>query len=485
MYNFHMDIPVHSTAYRFRRALNWVPLGFAYAFLYMGRYNLTVSKSVMGDALMTKAQFGEIFAVGAWVYALSFLVTGPLADRLGGRLAMLIGTGGALLVNFLMGLALYGMANWGWQVSVFSSFMFLYALNMHFQSYGAISIVTVKAPWFHVRERGTFSTIFGAMIAFGLYFAFDWGFAVAEASRGVAGAEPSVMAKVFTAVFSLGGTGVDQNWWLFFIPAIMLAFFWLIMFFFLRNNPSDAGYKDFDTGEESVSATGERLPVKQVFVKILTHPVLLVVCGIEFCSGVIRNGVMQWYPIYATELGFKKTFWVSNNWGLMLLLTGLAGSFLTGWCSDKIFNSRRGPMAAILYGVMGASAGMMALTLGANLWWAGAATMLISMSVTGVHGILSGTSTTDFGGAKNAGAATGIVDGMVYLGTGLQSIVIGHITPVGELAKDPANWKMWPVFLVPFSIIGFFLAMKIWNALPKKAKHPVAVPAEPEYQPGT
>jgi hypothetical protein len=44
---------------------------------------------------------------------------------------------------------------------------------------------------------------------------------------------------------------------------------------------------------------------------------------------------------------------------------------------------------------------------------------------------------------------------------------------------------MWPVFLVPFTIIGFLLSVKIWNALPKKAKQPVAVPAEPEYQPGT
>ena len=59
-----------------------------------------------------------------------------------------------------------------------------------------------------------------------------------------------------------------------------------------------------------------------------------------------------------------------------------------------------------------------------------------------------------------------------------------QIPPVGELAKDPANWKMWPVFLVPFTLIGFALSMKIWNALPKKAASPTAVPAEPEYQPG-
>jgi len=447
-----------------------VPLGFAYAFMYMGRYNLTVSKSVLGDEVMSKAQFGDIFALGAWVYSLSFLITGPLTDKFGGRASMLIGTGGTILANFLMGLVLYGNYYWNWNISIFNSFLLLYALNMHFQSYGAISIVTVKAPWFHVRERGTFSTIFGSMIACGLYFAFDWGFALAEASRAVRGENPSLFAKIFAHVFGLGGTGVNQNWSLFFVPAIILVSLWIIMFLFLKNNPSDAGYENFDTGEDSLSTTGERLPMKEVFIKILTHPVLIVVCGIEFSSGVLRNGIMHWYPIFASEIGFKKTFWVTQNWGLVLLITGLIGAFLSGWVSDKFFNSRRAPMATILYAIMFFSIVIISLTLGKNLWWAGISTMMLSMAVTGVHGIMSGTSTTDFGGAKNAGAATGIVDGMVYLGTGLQSIVIGHITPVGEAAKDPSNWTSWPVFLIPFAIMGFFLAKKIWYALPSKTK---------------
>ena len=34
----------------------------------------------------------------------------------------------------------------------------------------------------------------------------------------------------------------------------------------------------------------------------------------------------------------------------------------------------------------------------------------VSMSIIGVHGIMAGTSTVDFGGAKNAGSAVGIVD---------------------------------------------------------------------------
>ena len=94
---------------------------------------------------------------------------------------------------------------------------------------------------------------------------------------------------------------------------------------------------------------------------------------------------------------------------------------------------------------------------------------MISMAVIGVHGILSGTSTADFAGTKNAGAATGIVDGMVYLGTGIQSFIIPLLIPSGdsEEAKVAFNYQWWPVFLIPFTIIGAGLCIKIWNALPK------------------
>lgn len=465
-----IEAPDHPWSYRLRRAANWIPLGLAYAFFYMGRYNLTVCKSALGEELMTKADFGTIFAIGAWVYGVSFLITGPLTDKIGGRLAMLIGTAGTIVANLAMGLTLYGITNWGWGLQIFSTFCFLYAINMHFQSYGAISIVTVKAPWFHVRERGTFSTIFGVMITLGIYFAFDWGFSLVSATRGTLDPDRGIWAKIFGFILQTGGTGVDQNWWLFFTPVIVLTVLWIVMYFSLANTPGDAGFKDFDTGEESMSADGARLPVKTVFYKILTHPVLIIICGIEFCSGVLRNGIMHWYPLYAAEVGFRKTFFVTQNWGLVLLVAGLGGAFLTGWASDKFFQSRRAPMATILYGLMLVSVVGMAFALGGNLWIAGGATFLISLAVIGVHGILSGTSTADFGGSRNTGAAVGIVDGMVYLGTGIQSVVIGHITPVGAAAAVATNWFWWPMFLAPFALIGLGLSAKIWNAIPGKTK---------------
>ena len=461
-----MSMISHSRQFRFRRFINWFSIGLAYAFLYMGRYNLTVAKNALGD-LMTKAEFGDIFGTGALIYGLAFVINGPLTDKYGGRRMMLIATCGAAMANLSMGIALWGIATRGWDIPIFQTFVLLYAINMYFQSFGALAIVTVKAPWFHVSERGTFSTIFGVMISLGIYFAFDWGYAIMAATRGELGDNLKPLSHFFVNLMGTGNTGVDQNWWLFYAPTFFLMTLWTLMLFVLRNSPGEAGYADFDTGEESITGAGEHVSTREVFRRILTHPVLRIVCIIEFCSGVLRNGVMHWYPIFAKETGFYRDFFITQNWGLCLLIAGVTGGFLTGWASDRFFNSRRAPMSGILYALMLIAVLWMSRALEANLWHVGLMVLLVSMAVIGVHGIMSGTATMDFGGSRNAGTATGIVDGIVYLGVAFQSFVLGRLTPTGDGATDPGKWNLWPLFLVPFAVLGLVMALRIWNAKPK------------------
>jgi OPA family glycerol-3-phosphate transporter-like MFS transporter len=82
----------------------------------------------------------------------------------------------------------------------------------------------------------------------------------------------------------------------------------------------------------------------------------------------------------------------------------------------------------------------------------------------------------DFGGKKNVGVAVGIIDGFVYLGTGVMSFTYGVILPKEELdaagsivgaATDPANWIGWPVAMIPFALLGTLLATRVWNAKPQ------------------
>jgi hypothetical protein len=84
---------------------------------------------------------------------------------------------------------------------------------------------------------------------------------------------------------------------------------------------------------------------------------------------------------------------------------------------------------------------------------------MVSLGVIGTHGLLSGTATMDFGGRKGAATAVGMIDGFVYLGTAVQSVSLGFIT-----SRD---WTFWPVFLFPFTAIGFVLLRRIWHAVPR------------------
>ena len=473
----------HSDAFRRRRVLNWLPLGLTYAFLYMGRYNLTVSKSAFqkiqdasGGAIMGNDDFGIIFAAGTIVYGCSFLINGPLTDRLGGKFAILVGAAGAAILNAIMGLATWSMLNNGPGAELIIEnftvlFSVLYAGNMYFQSFGAVAIVKVNAPWFHVQERGVFGAIFGILISLGIYFAFDWGKMIKD------------------------GLGLT---WVFFIPAILLAIFWVIDTIVVRNTPGEAGHEDFDTADASSGDDGPRLPVGQVFIKMMSNPIIVTIACIEFCSGFLRQAIMQWYRAFAEQtnsaIGLVDSI-VYEYWGTFLCAAGILGGVVAGVISDRVFDARRGPVAGLLYGAMLVGAVLMTFTY--HLPMVSWLVIIMSMAVIGVHGMLSGTASMDFGGKKNVGVAVGIIDGFVYLGTGTMALTYGFALPKEQIAEvgfpgvfdyklivgpasDPSSWSAWPILMIPFALLGFVLALRVWNAKPKPKSPPKASSEAPE-----
>jgi OPA family glycerol-3-phosphate transporter-like MFS transporter len=440
--------PVHAAAFRYRRFWNWFPMGLLYAFLYWGRYNLTVAKSSLGE-LMTKADFGTIFGIGTTIYAFSFLINGPLTDKMGGKKAILVAAAGATTANVLMGLMLQQALTAEVPPqpgSLTAAFSALYGLNMYFQSFGAAAIVKVNSSWFHVRERGGFSGIFGTMIASGIFFAFD------------------VSNRVLGLAEGQGPGGIDAKWWVFYAPACALASLALVEAFLLKDRPGLAGHADFDTGDASSGEDDKPIAVLDLYKRILGNPVILTLCIVEFCTGVLRNGTMHWVDIYiktgASEggLGLDKGHFLRANWGLILMVAGIIGGNVAGIVSDKLFQSRRAPAAALLYGVLVAGSLVMGFTLD-NAVLLGSVAFVLQIAVIGTHGLLSGTATMDFGGRKGAATAVGVIDGFVYLGTAVQSFALGWLTE--------KSWSYWPPFLVPFSVLGLYLLTRIWHAIPK------------------
>jgi MFS transporter, OPA family, glycerol-3-phosphate transporter len=427
--------PKHSRQFKVRRALNWLTLGITYATMYMGRYNLSfANKSLSDNYGWDKTTIGTIITAALTIYGISALFNGPLTDRIGGRKAMLIGSIGTVIFNFFFGLGAY-IGFLGTGTLLLSYFASVWALNAYFQSYSALALIKVNSAWFHVKERGVFSAIFGSMIQSGRFL-----------------------------IFLLGGFAVTVlPWqWVFFLPAVLIALMSFMTFLFVRNSPEDVGLPVLDT-QDATSGDTEAITFKYVFRKVFSNPITITIAIAEFCTGFVRHGFEQWFPRYMQEaqnLALDSGVFQKGAFGVVI--AGIVGAFFAGTMSDWLFNSRRTPVAFIGYFLQ-----ILCLLV---IWQIKDINFIIiafivnSAAISMVHSMLSGTASMDFGGKRAAATATGMFDGMQYLGGAAVGIGVGWLL-------DNFGWGSWGPSMIGFSVIGAILMLKLWNAKPGRSGH--------------
>ena len=429
------DRTVHTPEFRRRRALNWLTLGFTYASMYMARYNFAFANKDLSDTFgWSKAQVGEIITFATLVYGFSAFLNGPLADKFGGRKAMLAGAFGAFFFNFAFGVGAY-MGFLGTTGLLLAYFSTMWTLNMYFQSYSASALIKVNAGWFHVSERGIFSAIFGSIIQLGRFGVY------------------ALMTVPFV---------VALPWqWKFFIPSAIAALFTLLTFLFVRDTPKDAGLPEFDPEDATSGDTG-KVTFKYVAQKIFTNPIAITIAGASFCTGLVRKGFEEWFPRYMQEvhhLSLDNPVFQRN--ALAIVLAGVAGAFAAGIMSDKLFANRRAPVAFIGYGLQVLSLGV--VWMAPSLTWIVAAFIFNSLAISMSHSILSGAASMDFGGRRAGATAAGMFDGMQYIAGSVMGYGMGTLL-------DNFGWGSWAPSMIGFSAVGAILMLFIWNTKPARHK---------------
>lgn len=428
------EAPNHPAEYRRRRFMNWFPLGLTYATFYMGRYNLNVASKTMMDMFhLSKAEFGMIATAGFWTYALSVMFNGPLADRIGGKKAILFGALGAALLNLVIGLMFLN----GWSTKLVVGMSLLYAVNQYFQSFGALSVVKVNAPWFHVKERGVFGGIFGIMISGGYFLAMTVG----------------------------GWILSNMSWYMvFLIPSAAILLMFIVDLFMVKDTPKEAGFENFNTGDASSHEKDNAVPLKfgELMTRVFTNPVIVTLAVSEFCTGFVRQGLLLWFVPFLSEvhkIEHGGTLFTIATSGITV--GGIIGGILCGYMSDKLFQSRRPPVAFIFYLLQIVSLFILGQTASPVV-----ASFMIGVScmwIFGVHGMLTGTASMDFGGTRAASTVAGLLDGVQYLASGLTGFLMGHYL-------DKWGWGSWTYMIMPFSLIGALLMTRLWNETPLARK---------------
>ena len=426
-----MPAITHSTSFRKRRALNWLTLGLTYSAMYMGRYNLSFANKALSETFgWDKTQLGAIITAGLSIYGFSALFNGPIADKIGGRKAMLIGASGTILFNLLFGLGAY-LGFIGKGSLLLTYFASVWALNSYFQSFSSLALIKFNASWFHIKERGVFSAIFGSMI---------------QSGRAL--------------IFVLGGILVTAlPWqWVFFVPALIIGLMAFLTFQFVKNSPEDCDLPALDVEDASSGDEGP-VTVRYVLGKVFKNPVTLTIALAEFCTGFVRHGFEQWFPRYMIEVqNLSLESSVFQKGAFTVVVAGILGAFFAGTFSDWVFKGRRTPVAFIGYLiqvvcllVIWKSPHMNAVIL---------AFVANSFAISIVHSMLSGTASMDFGGKKAAATAAGIFDGMQYLGGSVVGLGMGWLL-------EQMGWGVWGPSMIGFSLLGAFLMVLLWNARPK------------------
>lgn len=431
---FHqLEKPVHTQKFKNRRGMNWLTLGLTYAAMYMARYNFGFANKELSDTFgFSKTEIGTIITISTLVYGLSAIFNGPIADRWGGRRAMITGAVGACVFNFAFGLAAY-MGFLGTGTMLLMYLATAWTLNQYFQSYSALALIKVNAGWFHVSERGVFSAIFGSIIQSGRAFVYF------------------LMTVPFV---------VFLPWqWKFFLPAMIVGVFAILTYFIVKDSPKEAGLGDFDP-QDATSGDTETITLKYVAKKVFTNPIAITIAAAEFCTGLVRKGFEEWFPRYMQEtqnLTLDNPIFQRNAFAIVL--AGIAGAFIAGFMSDKVFASRRPPVAFIGYVIQIIALAIVSFAPSLNAIVI--AFVLNSLAISMVHSMLSGTASMDFGGKRAAATAAGMFDGMQYVGGSIMGVGAGWLI-------DTYGWGSWGPSMIGFSVIGAILMLKLWNARPNK-----------------
>ena len=370
-------------------------------------------------------------------YGTGQLVNGLLCDRIGGRRSMLIGAVGTIALNLLFGFGSFA--------GNFAMLTVIWMINGWFQSFGAPGMVKINAAWFARRERGTFAGIFGLMIQLGQV-------AISNLAPWI------LMGFTFWSLHVEPGT-----WrWLFRLPPLFTAAAALFMAFAAKPSPDAAGYPGV-IQDELDNSSGVTTSLRESFRTIFTHPLVWFYAAAYACTGAVRQPADQIAILYfKDEMGFdmEKTIPAAAKWTLSIMpLVAVAGSFLSGWVSDKFFKGHRSPVAMTLYFIEATVITCAAFIISAGWVTPSASGVLIgcliliaiAFTANSTHSIVGAAAPMDIGGKKMAGFAAGVIDSFQYYGAALSLFLTGRIL---KSTQATHGYTYWFVEMAAFGILG-------------------------------
>ncbi len=410
----------------------WLILG--YGFFYTCRLSLSVAKKPMLDAgIKDVTQMGLVGAALLYVYAFGKCFNGFLADRANIRKFMSIALFCSAIVNILFGLTSHVLL-----------FAILWMLNGWFQSIGSAPSVVSLCQWFSHQERGRRYGIWAGAHNLG---------------EGLTFLGTAAIISYFGWQYGFIGPG---------IACVAMS---IILFYNLADRPQTYGLphvseycQDFSAGKPSTDTIG-----KQQFV-VLKSPIVWIMgisCALMYVG---RYAINSWGIFY---LQTAKGYGLIEAGAAMALypLLGFIGAVLSGWSSEKFFNSRRN-VPTLFYGLCETTSLVMLYLVPPGHFYLDAIALgLFGFGIGGLIVFLAGLIAVDLMPKGAVGAVKGIIGLFSYMAAATQDWISGLLISAGKTIEDSVEiydfrWAFY--FWIGSSILSMAFALGAWNKKPRE-----------------
>ena len=452
-----------------------------YIFFYLIRKNFSfLMPGLTAEFGISKTSLGAVITAAGFLYGLSKLLNGMLADRINGRWHMVTGLAVSTVTAILIGFgaeiitALTGVPAGSTPEFVGKFTILLSALwivNNIFQGCGFPPCSRLIPRWVPSNELSTKMSIWNTShsIGAGLAGLLCGTFIMSYMGVDMSG-DPEMVATIAT---NLGKDVTDPAvisaaehvgaWkWAFIIPGLIAAAGVFITATILRDTPKSVGLPELS--EESNSNSNE--PVKEesqaeisAFIRehVWKNPVIWALALADFFVYIIRFAVLDWGPTFLREHCSMSPEWAAMT-VIIFELFGVVGMLAAGWISDKVFNGRAARTCFFcMVGALLAIIGFITLqTSGASPVLLLFVLALAGMFIYGPQALI-GVIASNHATRKASATANGLIGFVSYI----SPIVSG--LGFGIIADSKFGWHGVFVAMVVMAIIGALIFVPMWK----------------------
>ena len=403
--------------------------------------------SMEAELGISKTQLGIFLTLHSIIYGLSRFVNGILVDRFSKRKIMSLGLLLTCTVNLIICfspklngmltlLDAEGKATLGLVYLIGS----LWVLNGYLQGMGVPPCVSLLAHWIKPTELATKQSFWNVSHTIG--------------------------AGVVVALcgFMLDRYGYSAWYLCFLVPALIALVGVPMLWFGLKDDPSEVGLPPVEKLDESKKESSESSGLldnidgakyKKIINKmVFANPFIWIIAISNFCVYVIRLTILDWGASFLTE---TKGMDIAEAGGLLAtteILGGTLGMLLAGWLSDKLFKSKAHRTCFFC---------VVLATLTFFLFWK-CESMVMSFvylvfsaffiyGPQALYGVCASQQATKYA----AGTGNGIVGIFGYLSSVVSGVIFGSMAETG-------GWdSVFPIAII-FGIAGAAAIGLMWNA---------------------